>query len=249
MLLPKEELVQLEIWMDWETIPNILIWKFEFGMGIQLQKFRIWTNSVMGCNIYMLRPMGRFVRSADWSASRLTGHFFFFLTFGCDPASGTYQSTDWHTSLLPVGTLSQLRVSHSIDWHFHRWLAFYHWVQSSQMTCTLRSHLTGRPAAVAMLERNFWCDFTKIFMTPTTASINDNKMKAYSLIYKKQCKAQKFHHSSTILCRFILLGLLLTFCFWIYPKENLDGGTINYLSGLFYLFHSEYWLSLLLKHI
>ena len=38
-----------------------------------------------------------------------------------------YQSTDWpSTSLQPVGTLVQLRVCHSTDWHFHRWLAFYH---------------------------------------------------------------------------------------------------------------------------
>jgi hypothetical protein len=40
--------------------------------------------------------------------------------------SRTYQSTDWPTSLQPVGTLVQLRVCHSTDWHFHRWLAFYY---------------------------------------------------------------------------------------------------------------------------
>ncbi len=40
----------INIWMDREAIQNRNI---HFGMGIRLKKFRIWTNSVMGRNIYI----------------------------------------------------------------------------------------------------------------------------------------------------------------------------------------------------
>jgi len=71
----------------------------------------------------MLRPTGSIARSADWSASRLTGHFFVFYRLAAFqwvdvPVKGlAYQSVDWGR---PVHRLVQLCVSHSAKLHFHR---------------------------------------------------------------------------------------------------------------------------------
>jgi hypothetical protein len=47
----------INIWMDQEAIQNRNI---HFGMGIRLKKFQIWTNFVMGRNIYIFSRINHY---------------------------------------------------------------------------------------------------------------------------------------------------------------------------------------------